>query len=717
MKIAKLILLLVVLFLIQGCESQNNTQLGLPQIDGLKNIEYTIGDDLPNYLDGVSAVDYLGESITNIIIDDQEVDYQTEGQYNVYYKVEDSYGSKITASIKVQVIEEAQTIDYIAPYFEGVREFYYYIGQEVIDYESMIKAYDNIDGDITENIMFSGHVDFEATGDYEITVTIYDSTGNRTVERFVVHVYDNEAPMIFGYNRIYFYIGDENPDYMKLIGAYDQEDGDITHAVVVNDEMVDLNTVGIYPLYYKITDSFGHEVEQVVAVQVEENDDSVNVDDLNVFYINDTHGSILENDDEMGLSRIGNVILDEYDHNPYETLFLSGGDLLQGNVLSNFYYGASMIDMFNYMNLDVFVVGNHEFDWGIETVIEYFDPTTLGTKAEYPLLAANLFYKDTEKRPDFVDAYAIIEKGDLKIGVIGTIGSGLESSISKSRVEDYEFQSPTYWTQYYTDILINEYQVDAIFTINHAVDSYYNEQMALNGSVDAVFNGHTHRTELSLISGVPVLQASSNARALGYLSYDVDSSNDLSLVSYDNLFRSDDSRLLTPHPGLEALIQTYVDQIEPLLNEAILYASDSYDRIALTKFMAEVIRDAAGADIGIHNSGGTRDSLVSGQAITVATTYKIFPFDNQIISVYIKGSEVMSLLYNSSVEYSLKEGLSEFDIDMDAYYWVATNDYVFGNYDEFQVYNDIYYPGVVDRVAFEDELRERAETTTQFIID
>ena len=81
MKIAKLILLLVVLFLIQGCESQNNTQLGLPQIDGLKNIEYTIGDDLPNYLDGVNAVDYLGESITNITVDDQEVDYQTEGQY------------------------------------------------------------------------------------------------------------------------------------------------------------------------------------------------------------------------------------------------------------------------------------------------------------------------------------------------------------------------------------------------------------------------------------------------------------------------------------------------------------------------------------------------------------------------------------------------------------------------------------------------------------
>jgi len=717
MKITKIILLIVVLFLIQGCESQDNPQLGLPKINGLTDIEYTIGDDIPNYLEGVSAVDYLGESITNITVDDQEVNYEVEGDYNVFYKVEDTYGSKITASIKVTVIEPNQAIDYVAPYFEGVREFYYYIGQDIIDYQSEIEAYDNVDGDITENIIFEGVVNFEVAGSYQITITVYDSTGNRTIERFNIHVYDNEEPTISGYNRIYYYIGNPAPDYMKLIGAYDQEDGDITHAVVVNDEMVDLNTVGIYPLYYEVTDSFGHETTQVVAVQVEENDDTYDVDDLNVFYINDTHGSILENDDEMGLANIGNVILDEYDSNPYETLFLSGGDLLQGNVLSNFYYGASMIDMFNYMNLDVFVVGNHEFDWGIETIIEYFDPNTLGTRAEYPLLAANLFYKGTEQRPDFIDAYAIIEKGDLKIGVIGTIGSGLESSISKSRVEDYEFQSPTYWTQYYTDVLTNEYQVDVIFTINHGADSYYNEQMASNPSVDGVFNGHTHRAELDLISGVPVIQSSSNARALGYLSYGVDSTNDVSLVTFDNLFRSDDSRLLTAHPGLEALIQTYVNQIEPLLNEAILYAADSYDRTTLTKFMAEVIRDAAGADVGIHNSGGTRDSLVSGQAITVATTYKIFPFDNQIISVYIKGSEVISLLYNSSVEYSLTNDLTENDIDVDAYYWVATNDYVFGNYDEFQVYEDIYYPNVVDRVAFEDELRERAETTTQFIID
>ncbi|AUD65549.1 hypothetical protein BK011_07525 [Tenericutes bacterium MZ-XQ] len=717
MKFIKIFFLVTLLLVFQGCEQVSNPQLGMPKINGLSNVEYTIGDVIPNYLEGVTAEDYLGTPILDITVDDQEVNYNLEGTYNVYYKVEDTYGSKITASIKVFVSEPTQIIDYNPPYFEGIKSFNYYIGQEVIDYQAEIKAYDTLDGDITADIIFDGEVDFEQPGVYEITATVYDSSGNKRIERFSVFVYDNEAPVISGYNRIYHYIGSGAPDYMKLISAHDNEDGDITHVITINDEMVDLNTVGSYPLYYKVIDSYGHVIEQVVAVQVDYNDQSVDIDDLNVFYINDTHGSILENNEEMGLAKIGNVILDEYDKNPYETLFLSGGDLLQGNILSNFYYGASMIEMFNYMNLDVFVVGNHEFDWGLDTVVEYFDPSTLGTKAEYPLLAANLFYKDTETRPDFIDAYAIIEKGDLKIGVIGTIGAGLESSIAKSRVEDYEFQNPTYWTEYYTDVLIDEYQVDAVFAINHGNDNYYNMTVSTNGNINGIFNGHSHSNVTSDVNGVPLIQASSNARVLGFLSYSVDETNKLSLDHIDNLVANDDIRLQTPHPGLDALIQTYVNQIEPLLNEAILYSSQSYDRTILTEFMAEVMRKAADADVGVHNSGGTRDSLVQGQAITVATTYKIFPFDNQIISVYIKGSEVISLFNNSSLKYSLRSGLNENDIDPNSYYWVSTNDYVFGNYDEFQVYEDIYFPGIVDRIAFEDELRERAETTTEFVID
>lgn len=722
MKIIKIVVILLVFLALVGCEETPEINQSRLTIEGINDIEYVMGDDLPNYLEGVNVYNELGESVTDIVVDSDEVDYDVAGKYTVYYFIKDRDNTSTMTAITVTVIndEEEPVIDYSAPYFEGVYNIDYFVGEDVPDYMASIKAFDTVDGDLTDDIIVEGTVDFEVPGAYTIKLTVYDLTGNRKIETFTINVYDNQKPVISGYHRVYHVIGNETPDYTKLVEAYDQEDGSLTTLLEVNDALVDLNTEGIYPLSYEITDSFGHTTEVVTSVQVDVNDELIDIDQLNVYYINDTHGSILEFENEMGLAKIGNVVIDEYDKNPYETLFLSGGDLLQGNVLSNFYYGSSMIDMFNYMNLEVFVLGNHEFDWGIEKITEYFNPNTLGMQAEFPLLAANMFYKDTEIRPDFVDAYAIIQRGDLKIGVVGTIGSGLESSIAKSRVEDYEFKSPTYWTQYYTELLRTEYDVDVVFAISHGNDNYFNQTMSMSSGdqkINAIFNGHTHSSYAELENGTPLMQSASNARALGYMSFNVNAQNELIFDSLTNLFSYSDSRLQSEHQGLKALINTYVEQIEPLLNEAILYSSQDYGRDILTTFMAEVIRKSAGADVGIHNSGGTRDSLSSGQPITVGTTYKIFPFDNQIVSIKMIGANVISLLNNSSVAASLKPGLLQNDIDPQAYYWVSTNDYVFGNYDEFENYIDIYYPNVVDRVAFEDELRERAETTDQFIID
>ncbi len=720
MKIIKLVLVLIVLATLYSCETYKQEENRAIQITGVQNIEFTIGDDIPNYLEGVSATFDDGEELSDIDVNDDEVDYELSGIYYVYYYFRHDDGTSFISTISVTVKNPVLDIDYSAPYFIGVEDIKYYVGQDIPDYKADIKAYDEVDGDLTESINFEGEVDFETAGTYEFILTVNDQTGNRKIAYFTITVIDNQPPVISGYHRIYYSIGDDILDYTKYVEVSDQEDGDITELLEVIDSHVDLTLPGIYPLTYLVEDSFGNQTEQVISVQVSENDETYQVDQLDVYYINDTHGSILEFENEMGLAKIGNVVIDAYEQNPYETLFLSGGDLLQGNVLSNFYYGASMIDMFNYMQLDVFVLGNHEFDWGLEKITEYFNPNTQGMQANFPLLAANVFYKGTDIRPEHTDAYAIFNRGDIKIGVVGTIGSGLESSIAKSRVEDYEFKSPSYWTEYYTELLRKDFDVDVVFAITHGSDDYFNQKMSLNTSyqkVDAIFNGHSHSSYTTELNGVPLMQSSSNARALGHIIFDVNSEKEVSYRSMENLFSYSDVKLQIEHPGLKVLIDSYVEQIEPLLNEAILYSSQNYGRDVLTTFMAEVIRKSAGADVGIHNSGGTRDSLSQGQAITVGTTYKIFPFDNQIISVKMSGSKLLSILNNSSVSASLKPGFNRNDIVSTEYYWVATNDYVFGNYDAFKGYIDIYYPGIVDREAFEDELRERAQTTNQLIID
>jgi 5'-nucleotidase / UDP-sugar diphosphatase len=720
-KILQTIIFIIIIFSISGCVNDSQPSTGIPTISNIENVIYTIGDEIPNYLEDITAYDYLGQMISTINVDDSEVDYEQPGNYYVYYSVTDTQGSRITATITITVKAADVVVDYTYPLFEGVENIIYYIGQDIFDYKSVITASDLVDGDLTDDIIYDeGALDYEVPGIYIINLVVSDSSGNRKTDSFTITVYDNQEPLITGYNRIYYYIGETLPNYLKLIEADDQEDGDLSELVIVNDSQVDLETPGIYPLYYSVTDSFNHEVEQIVSVQVMENNSAHQTTDLNLYYINDTHGSILEDGNEMGLAKLGNVVLDEYNTNPYETIFLGGGDLLQGNVLSNYFYGSSMIDMFNYMNLDVFTLGNHEFDWGVDVITEYFNPVTMGMQAQYPLLGANVFYKDTEVRPEHVDAYAILNKGNLKIGIIGVIGEGIESSIAKSRIEDYEFADPIYWTSYYTKLLRTEFDVDLVFAILHDDDSSFNNSISSaqnDYKVDAIFNGHSHQTYADSMNGIPVMQSASNARALGHIGFIIN--NNQEVISYlaENLDTYDDIRLNQGYPGLVTLINGYVSQIEPLLNEVIIYASQDYGKTELTQFMAKIIRQAADADVGIHNLGGTRETLNRGQGITIGTTYEIFPFDNQIISARILGSQLISLLNNSSVEYSLKDGLNESEISSEAYYWVSTNDYVFGNYDEFQVYTDLYKPGTVDRIAFEDELRRQALISDQFMID
>ena len=90
----------------------------------------------------------------------------------------------------------------------------------------------------------------------------------------------------------------------------------------------------------------------------------------------------------IGLDYFANVIMAEQEDK--DVLFITGGDILQGQLLSNHFYGESIIFALNEMKLDAFVIGNHEFDWGLEKVLGYFNGEN-EIQADFPFLGANVF--------------------------------------------------------------------------------------------------------------------------------------------------------------------------------------------------------------------------------------------------------------------------------------------------------------------------------------
>src|SRR5580704_17296078 len=108
------------------------------------------------------------------------------------------------------------------------------------------------------------------------------------------------------------------------------------------------------------------------------------------------------------------------------------GDTLSPSLLSSFDQGAHMIDLFNDVGLDVFVPGNHEFDFGKDIYFERMG------EARFPILAANL--RDAAGlRPPRHQDQILIEAVGLKLALIG---AAYEGTPSASRPGDLEF-APT----------------------------------------------------------------------------------------------------------------------------------------------------------------------------------------------------------------------------------------------------------------------------------
>ncbi|MEC9484472.1 MAG: bifunctional UDP-sugar hydrolase/5'-nucleotidase [Candidatus Izemoplasma sp.] len=442
--------------------------------------------------------------------------------------------------------------------------------------------------------------------------------------------------------------------------------------------------------------------------------DTVPTDFIDIYYINDLHGAILSDGEELGLANIANLILTKKADNPDNVLFLGGGDLLQGSALSNYYYGESTIELLNMMDMDAMVIGNHEFDWGLDTVLAYQDGNLENGEAEFPFLGANIFYEGTDDIPVLLDPYTIIEKGDKRVGVIGTIGDSLERSIATKRVEGYEFRDSVSLIAQYSRYLRTEENCDIIISLAHESGDINSALNELEGEerIDVIFNAHSHQSFASLLGGVPQIQSSANGELVGFVRIHFNEGI-VSTYEIDNLSPYKEPLLSEANSAVSEQIEIYVTETDAIFNTPIITSGDDYSTYELSEWLTEVMVQATRSDIAFHNYGGTRSSIEENDTITKSTIYDIWPFDNIIKTVELKGSVINALISANQLAYHTD--VSTFDDD--TLYKVATNDYVFDKpTNPFLDGSNIVNTGIILRDMVEDELLLQSELYDAFYI-
>ena len=402
---------------------------------------------------------------------------------------------------------------------------------------------------------------------------------------------------------------------------------------------------------------------------------------VDLFAINDFHGSVIQNGYEMGILKVGSYLKQRQQEE--NTVVINSGDYWQGSLQSNMNYGEFLTKIANDIEFDAMTIGNHEFDWGVNYInrnSEFESDTGYKT----PFLGANIYNYSISTGE--VDDYANLGKkyviktleNGLRVGIIGLIGDSQISSITSSYVDHLTFIDPFNVVKELSNELRNEKGCHLVVLSAHegAEDIAY----ATDGSgkkiadyVDVIFGGHSHQREAALINGrVPALQGSSNGKAISKVSLKVNLDRSVEIKSYTNLLNAD---FETPVDNeIQAIYDTYIAEADTRAKETLANFSGVMSKSNVPYLMtASIASYAAQNNINIDYAvvNQARNSLGNDTTITYEDLYRAFPFDNEVYVVEVLGSELQTNL-NRNYFYRLDPS----KIDTTKTYTCAIIDYV-----------------------------------------
>lgn len=426
-------------------------------------------------------------------------------------------------------------------------------------------------------------------------------------------------------------------------------------------------------------------------------DEPTDTSEVRFLMINDTHGAFTDSSSGASIGRLGTLVEELEQKQDY--ILIHNGDAFQGSYVSGSMYGLPLIDAFNTIGFDCFVIGNHEFDWGIDKIASYADGDISNGEANFPFLGANIYYKNTTETPDWIDPYTVVEYGDLKVGIIGVIGESQESSILTRYVADYEFVNPVNIVKNHAKTLRTTLDCDVVVVATHD----YSDDLAasfasLTGDsmVDAVFCAHTHQyvnesVRRSDNNYIPVVQNQHKNNTASEVIINLDDNGNYD--SYKTNFYYPSSYQISNK------VQLIIDKYQYLIDEAsevIGTTSSSINKSALGSYATSAMLSwdysayniGGDIDLAIINTGGIRATINSGD-ITRADVFEVFPFNNMIVLVNMTGKDIKSLCNkNGSYFYmDVRSGLSSYqNFNDNTIYQVAVIDYVFEGtyYSEFK---------------------------------
>ncbi|WP_372384034.1 bifunctional UDP-sugar hydrolase/5'-nucleotidase [Vibrio sp. BS-M-Sm-2] len=353
------------------------------------------------------------------------------------------------------------------------------------------------------------------------------------------------------------------------------------------------------------------------------------------------------------------------------SFLLDAGDIYTG-ALSKKSKGKLPFDLYNSMGYDVITLGNHEFEYGWQSLVETMP------RASFPVLNANIFHEASDSM--FAQPYTIIERDGVKIGVIGVMGiDAFYNTMWKGNRKGLTIKDPTEIAQKWADKIRDD--VDMIVVLTHQnktapmqtdkeadpeVQRGFDEDYEMAGKlkgVDVIFGGHSDNGLIEPVvhpkTGTVIGLTFGQGMHLGYTKFTVDTEkHDVKFLGGKLI--PVESAKLKRDDATYALIQKVRND-----NPALTYQLATIDKAASRRYyresnigdlVADLMKEAGRADIAMISSGSIRVDLNPG-VVTRENVMNLFPFTDTLTVVELTGKNVKELLEYS---YTLPYGLAQF---------------------------------------------------------
>jgi len=373
-------------------------------------------------------------------------------------------------------------------------------------------------------------------------------------------------------------------------------------------------------------------------------------------------------DQEMigGIAEMTTLIKDIRQTEPNVFLFDSG-DIFTG-ALAKLTEGRLAFELMITMGYDAMAIGNHEFEYGHEVF------AWQKNRAPFPVLGANFFYKDTDH--PYAQAHAIIERGGIRIGVIGIMGQDAVSAIIPSFIAPLDVTAPAAAVQRSVDELRD--QVDLIVLLTHQgktapmqtdaesdprLQRDIDADIALAGAVtgvDVLFAGHADAGTPEPIvhekTGTIIMQTYGQATHLGYLQLTLNTSS-REVTAHEGRLIPVNPALHAPDPEIAAKLSSYrraYPEIQAVVGKSAARMNRRYiEESDVGNLFADAFVAVAKTDVAFIHSGSLRKDLPAGD-VKVVDLLDTYPFVDDVIVKEMNGEQIRRALEQS---FTLERGL------------------------------------------------------------